>query len=175
MKNKIAALKTQPRASYLTTNKNPMDIVSITEYIDSTFADIHIVKAWGETSFFYNPDRKLPRGIYFVTIKEKNGHNDRASNLDRSEVFRLNIGISKSTFRSLFGQQPSRPQAGRVVDTGHDFTALDQLMPHPVYGWMSWVAVLNPSATTFEGVKPLLSEAYSLAIAKFTNRKAQVR
>jgi len=67
-------------------------------------------------------------------------------------------------------QQPSRPQAGGVIDTGHDFAALDQLLPHPVYGWMSWVAVINPSATTFEDVKPLLSEAYSLAVAKFINR-----
>ena len=53
-----------------------MDVVSITEYIESTFDDIHIVTAWGETSFFYNPHRKLPRGIYFATIKEKNGPND---------------------------------------------------------------------------------------------------
>ena len=53
-----------------------MDVVSITEYIESTFADIHIVTTWGETSFFYNPHRKLPRGIYFATIKEKNGPND---------------------------------------------------------------------------------------------------
>jgi len=121
-----------------------MDVVSITEYIESTFDDIHIVTAWGETSFFYNPHRKLPRGIYFATIKEKNGPNDRASNLDRSDVFRLNIGISKWTYRTLLGQQPSRPQAGGVIDTGHDFAALDQLFPHPVYGWMSWVAVLNP-------------------------------
>jgi hypothetical protein len=147
-----------------------MDVVSITEYIESAFADIHIVKAWGETSLFYNPHRKLLRGIYFVTIKEKNGPNDRASNLDRSEVFRLNIGISKLTYRSLFGQQPSRPHAGGVVDTGHDFASLDRLFPHPVYGWMSWVAVLNPSATTFEDVKPLLLEAYGLAVAKFINR-----
>ncbi len=56
--------------------ENPMDVASITEYIESTFDDIHIVTAWGETSFFYNPHRKLPRGIYFATIKEKNGPND---------------------------------------------------------------------------------------------------
>lgn len=144
---------------------------SITEYIKNTFADIHIVAAWGETSFFYNPNIKLPRGIYFATIKEKDGQNDRASNLDRDGVYRLNIGISKLTYRSIFGQQPSRPQAGGVVDTGHDFTALDQLIPHPVYGWMSWVSVLSPSAATFEASKPLLSEAYSLAVRKFANRK----
>jgi len=147
--------------------------ISITEYIESTFAATHIVAAWGETSFFYNPNRKLPRGIYFATIKEKDGQNDRASQLNRYGVFRLNIGISKLTYQSLFGQQPSRPQAGGVINTGHDFTALDQLIPHPVYGWMSWVSVLNPSAATFETVKPLLSEAYRLAVDKFAKRTEQ--
>lgn len=147
-----------------------MDVVSITDYIESTFAGTHIVAAWGETSFFYNPDRTLPRGIYFATLKEKDGQNDRASNLNRSDIFRLNVGISKLKYRSLFGQQPSRPQAGGVVDTGHDFTALDQIIPHPVYGWMSWVSVLNPSAATFEAVKPLLMEAYGVAVSKYRER-----
>lgn len=152
-----------------------MDMVSIAQYIHKTFVDVYPISAWGETSFFYNPDRMLPRGIYFATLKEKDGQNDRASNLNRSDVFRLNIGISKLTYRSLFGQQPSRPHAGGVVDTGHDFTALDQLTPHPVYGWMAWVSVLNPSAATFEAVKPLLSEAYSLSADKFAMRIEQAR
>jgi hypothetical protein len=152
-----------------------MNVSSITEYINRTYADIHPLSAWGETSFFYNPDRKLARGIYFATIKEKDGRNDRASNLDRNDVFRLNIGISKRTYRSLFGPQPSRPLAGGVGDTGHDFSVLDQLIPHPVYGWMSWVSVLNPSTTTFETVKPLLAEAYGLAVGKFTRRTLQAR
>lgn len=30
-----------------------MDVVSINEYIESTFADIHIVTAWGETVDFH--------------------------------------------------------------------------------------------------------------------------
>jgi hypothetical protein len=113
-----------------------MNVSSITEYINRTYAAIHPLSAWGETSFFYNPDRKLARGIYFATIKEKDGKNDRASNLDRTDVFRLNIGISKRTYRSLFGPQASRPLAGGVGDTGHDFSVLDQLIPHPVYGWI---------------------------------------
>ena len=127
-----------------------MDSSSITQHITHAFADIHPVSAWGETSFFYNPGRKLPRGIYFATLKDKDGDNDRASNLQRSDVFRLNIGISKLTYRSLFGPQPARPAAGGVVDTGHDFTVLDQLLPHPVYGWMSWVSVLNPRRITIQ-------------------------
>ena len=150
-----------------------MDSSSIAQHITRAFADIHPVSAWGETSFFYNPGSKLPRGIYFATIKDKDGDNDRASNLQRPDVFRLNIGISKLTYRSLFGPQPARPAAGDVVDTGHDFTVLDQLLPHPVYGWMSWVSVLNPSAATFETVKPLLVEAYELAVGKLAKRMAR--
>lgn len=147
-----------------------MDPASITAYITRTFADVHPATAWGELAFFYNPGHRLPRGIYFVTIKEKDGDRDRASNLGRPGIFRLNIGISRPTWRERFGPQPARPAAGGVVATGHDSAVLDQLVPHPVYGWMSWVSVLNPSAATFETLKPLLAEAHDLAVAKFAKR-----
>ena len=81
----------------------------------------------------------------FATLKAKDGANDRASRLNRSNVFRFNIGISKATYEAPFGRQPARPPAGTVVDSGHDFAALDVLLPHPVYGWMAWISVLNPS------------------------------
>lgn len=149
-----------------------MEESAITRYICDSFSGIVPVAAWGETSFFYNPGHALPRGIYFATLKAKDGANDKASRLDRPGVFRINIGISKPTYRSLFGQPPARPAAGGVVGTGHDFTALDILTPHPVYGWMAWVSVLNPSAATFEQVKPLLAEAYGLAVGKFSKRVA---
>ncbi len=49
-----------------------------------------------------------------------------------------------------------------------DFTALDQVMPHPVYGRMYWVCVLNSSEETFETkVQQLLAEAYDLAVSKY--------
>ena len=128
----------------------------------------NIETADGNTFFFYASDRKLP----FATLVTKDDY-DHASNLNRPSVFRLNIGISKPTYLSLFGSQPSRPGAGGVVDTGHDFTALDQLMPHPVYGHMFWVCVLNPSAATFQTVRPLLAEAYDLAVSKHTKREAR--
>ncbi len=82
------------------------------KHIVGSFADIHHISAWGGTSFFYNPAGKLPRAIYFVTIKDKDGDNDRASNLQRPGVFCLNIGISKPTYRVLFGPQPVPPAAG---------------------------------------------------------------
>jgi hypothetical protein len=70
-------------------------------------------------------------------------------------VFRLNIGLSRESYRSLFLEEGSC-----------DFTALDELMPHPVYGRMHWVCVLNPSEATFERLKPLLADAYELAVRR---------
>jgi hypothetical protein len=39
-------------------------------------------------------------------------------------------------------------------------------MPHPVYAAQFYVCVLNPGAETFEAVKPLLAEAYSIAVRR---------
>jgi hypothetical protein len=150
-----------------------MNEASITQYITDTFDSVHPVDAWDDTFFFYNPDDKLPDEIYFATLKSKDDDYDRASNLDRPSVFRLNIGVSKSTYRSLFGSPPSRHSAGDAVDTSYDFTAFDQLLPHPVYGRMYWICVLNPSDATFQAVRPLLAEAYDLAVSKYAKRVAR--
>ena len=69
-----------------------------------------------------------------LTIKEKDGANDSSSNLNRDSVFRLNIGISKNTFTKLFNYIPRRPLAGKTIDMSYDFSKLNYLMPHPVYG-----------------------------------------
>jgi hypothetical protein len=58
--------------------------------------------------------------------------------------------------------------------SGYDFTALDQVMPHPIYGRMYWVCVLNPRDETFETkVQPLLVEAYELAVSKYKRLAAR--
>jgi hypothetical protein len=59
-----------------------------------------------------------------------------------------------------------------VVDTGHDFTQLNLLMPHPVYAWMGWVQLLSPSREVFEALLPLLDEAHQAALARATRRIA---
>ncbi|HXF62452.1 MAG TPA: DUF6194 family protein [Caldilineaceae bacterium] len=98
----------------------------------------------------------------------------RAPALNRPSVFRLNIGVSRATYRSLFGASSSRRKIGDAPETGYDFTALDQLMPHPIYRQANWVCVLNPSAETFQQVlRPLLDEAYRLAAGKYTRRAAR--
>jgi hypothetical protein len=155
-----------------------VDEASITRYIADTFDGVDVVVAsretgapevaWGDSFFSYDPDRDLEpkHRLPFATIVTKDyGDFDRASNLNRPGVFRLNIGVSKDTYRSLFGDQPPSPGASGVVDTGHDFTALDQLMPQ------FWVCVLNPSETTFQAVQPLLAEAYELAVRRYAKRR----
>ncbi|QPC86281.1 hypothetical protein GA830_05650 [Mesorhizobium sp. NBSH29] len=125
------------------------------------------VKAWGEISLFYNPGAVLPRGVYFATIKEKDGENDRASMLDRDGIFRLNIGTSKPLYFEKFGPPPPRPSKGRIVEGGWNFTKLDELTPHPIYGWMSWIAVLNPSMETLGDIRPLIDAAFDKAVFSF--------
>ena len=129
-----------------------------------------LVSSWGERGIFYNPEGKLKRGIYVLTVKEKDGENDKSSNLNRAGVYRVNIGVRKETFRSLFGQLPKRPAKGGVVAMAYDFTALNQILPHPVYGWMGWICTLNPSRQTFETLRPLLREAYEYAKEKYQKR-----
>lgn len=144
-----------------------MDEAAITHYIIDTFDDVQLATTEGVTFFFYGPERMFP----FATLATKDDAYDRASNLDRPSVFRLNIGVSRATYQALFGPHPAPPGADGVVDTGHDFTALDQLLPHPVYAPQSWICVLNPSETTFQTVQPLLAEAYKRFVAK--RRKAR--
>ena len=128
------------------------------------------VDAWGETSLFYNPGRMLPRGVYFATVKEKDGENDRASNIDREGVFRFNVGTSKPLFLERFGPPPPRPGKGQAIEGEWDFTKLDTITPHPVYGWMSWVSVLNPSAQTLEGMDEMIEAAFQKAKTAFDKK-----
>jgi hypothetical protein len=114
--------------------------------------------AWGDTFFIYDPNHELEgaRRFPFATIVTQDyGDFDNASNLNRPGVFRLNIGVSKKTYEALFPK-----------DAAHDFTALDRLMAHPVYGPSHWVCVLNPSEATFESLRPLLAEAYEIAVRR---------
>jgi hypothetical protein len=109
--------------------------------------------------------------VYFCTFKERDGENDRASALTREGVFRVSIGISLETYVQRFGPRPARPAKGGVVNTGHDFAALDVLTPHPVYAWMGWVQILSPTASSYAEVRPLIEEAHRLAVAKFDGRQ----
>jgi len=146
-----------------------MEEKEIIQYIAESFDGVDVVTgtegvALGDTFFIYDPERNLEpkRQFPFATIVTKDyGDFDNASNLNRPGVFRLNIGLSRDAYRDRFGPHPSPAD-----NTGHDFTVLDQLIPHPVYATQSWVSVLNPSTQTFEAIKPLLAEAYDMAMKR---------
>ena len=83
--------------------------------------------------------------------------NDSASALDRAGVYRLNIGLPRHRFAEL-ARQVEAP----------DFTALDVVMPHPVYADHGWVCVLNPDHT-WPAVEALLAKAHEVAVRKHDN------
>ena len=144
-------------------NPNILSQEAIRQYILDEFNHVNPLEAWGELSFFVNPEMKLKRGKYFATLKSKDGENDKGSNLERESIFRLSIGLPPKDYETIFGPRPPRPVKGGIVEGDYNFTALNTLTPHPVYGWMGWVAILNPSETNFERCKNYLNAAYDKA------------
>jgi hypothetical protein len=114
----------------------------------------------GYTFFFYRDDHMLP----FASIASSGNEYERVSNLDRPGVFRLNIGVSRETFKSLFG-------TNKINVDDYDFTALDIIMPYPDYSSQSFLCVLSPSEGTFERIRPMLAEAYDVAMKRYNKRK----
>ena len=143
----------------------------ILDYCLANFKDTVLVNSWGEDGIFYNPGGKLKRGVYVLTVKEKDGENDKSSKLDRDNVYCINLGIRKDTFSKMFGNIPKRPAKGCVVDMDYDFSSINKVMPHPVYAWMGWIRIINPSEENFEKLKPLIEEAYNYANEKYLKRK----
>ena len=138
-----------------------MDEAAISAYIVNTFAGVEVATVDGTSFFFTDPEHKFP----FATMVTNNAYDD-GSDLDRPGVYRLNIGVGKATFQRIFGADGA--------DGRYDLTALDTLMPHPDYGRMYWVCMLNPSAERFAAeVQPLLAEAYALSIVRYGRGAAQ--
>ncbi len=80
-----------------------MDEGAITEHITEAYPGVDTVVAMGATFFFYNPGDGTPKDhtFPFATLVTTDEH-DQFSDLARPGVFRLNVGVSKGTFRSLF-------------------------------------------------------------------------
>ena len=137
-----------------TSDPTPDDIH---RYILETYPDTIVAAIEGGTFYSCDP-ANFPN---FATVVTSDAFDD-ASNLSRPDAYRLNIGLSRDTFQGLVGDQADP-----------DYTALDRLMPHPVYAKQHYVSILNPSAATFEEViKPLLEEAHARTAAQYARRKA---
>jgi hypothetical protein len=87
------------------TKEDRVQKTDLSEFILEQYRGLLPVNAWGEQSFFYNPDGRLPRGVYFATLKDKDGDNDQASKLGREGVFRFIFGISRSSYETVLGEK----------------------------------------------------------------------
>ncbi|HYH29968.1 MAG TPA: DUF6194 family protein [Pseudonocardia sp.] len=143
-----------------------MDDIAVIGYITGAFDRVAIVESSGDTFFFFEPgDRTMP----FATLVTS----EEISALDGDGDYRLNVGLTKATYSALFGAPPRERDEHGVLDTGVDPTTRDRLMPNPYYASHHWVSVVNPSAATFESVRPLLAEAYDFAVRKAERRAAR--
>ena len=148
-----------------------MDSAELARSIQGSFEGVEVLEADGDT-FFFVGDQPADQRMPFATIVTSDAH-DRASDLDRQGVFRLNIGVSREAYEARFGPPPPGPLTAEPVDTGHDYAVLDAFMPHPIYASLNWVCVLNPSEATLEAVRPLLEEAHGIAAARRSRRETR--
>ncbi len=129
--------------------------------------------AWGDTFFSYDPalsydpslshdppgDQPADRRMPFATIVTHDYQGfDTASRLDRDGVFRVNIAVGRRVFEELVGYRPGQ-HSDHVAS--HDYTALDRVIPHPIYAAQGWVSVLNPGPETSGLVRELLTQAHA--------------
>ncbi len=148
-----------------------MNAKQLEHWILDKYQGVIVADAYRERSFFYNPDGSLPKGIYFATIKESDGPNDKVSNLDREGIYRLSVGVSKRHYQPLFGDVPKRPAKGEVVELDFDFATTGMLMPHPIYAWLGWVCINNPDNKNLDLLKYLLDISYQNVLTKFAKKK----
>lgn len=144
-----------------------MDAWQILNHCLDTLEGTVLDDSLGEMGIYYNPGLVRERGVYILTVKEQDSEQDKVSQLDREGVFRLNIGVPKQTHQKLFANTPLPLETGGTAEVQYDYTALDTIMPHPVYAWMGWICVLNPSEETLQKLQPFIKEAYDFAVAKF--------
>jgi hypothetical protein len=154
-----------------------MDQEDIIRYIIETFTGIELLRpidghGAGDTFIYYAPDKLDPsRQMPFATIVTKDYEEfDNFSQLNRPGIYRLNIGISRDTFRSLFGHLPNEEDAS---GTTYNYAASNTLMPHPIYAKQAYVCILNLDQDTFESIKPLLAEAYALVASRHARTQTQ--
>lgn len=136
-----------------------MDESSVAAYIAKTFPGVETTTNLGYTFFFHRDERMYA----FATLASSGNEYEQVSRLDRPGVYRLNFGVSRETFKSLFG-------TNKINVSDYDFTVLDTLLPHPDYSAQSFICVLSPSDATFENIRPLLAEAYDIAVRRYNRR-----
>jgi hypothetical protein len=133
---------------------------------------VWVLEAQDDLFYLFDPAADLPpeRQQPFATIVTGD-HYEKVSRLDEPGAWRLNIGLTKATYTSLFGPVPTERDADWVLDSEHDYTARNTLMPHPFYASQYWVAIVNP--VELEPLSSLLDEAHEFAARKYANHQSR--
>ncbi|MEU2199142.1 DUF6194 family protein [Isoptericola sp. NPDC019482] len=116
--------------------------------------------AWGDAFFYYAPDGQVPTTVQpYGTVVTKNYPDDTTCDLDRPDRWRVNVHVGRDRARRLVG--------GREQDA----VAPDVLLPHPLYGDLGWVCVVNPGERTGGVVLDLLRDAHEAARRRYERRR----
>jgi hypothetical protein len=123
------------------------------QVIRESFPDA-VVAQIDSAAFFSLDESHWPN---FATIVWTDEHDmGTPSRLSRLGVYRVNVGVDRSTYERLVGdlQEP-------------DYAAFDTFIPHPVYAKQRWIGVLNPSHETVrETLMPLITAGHNRLAAK---------
>ncbi|OKK22006.1 hypothetical protein AMK16_01850 [Streptomyces sp. CB00455] len=126
--------------------------------------------AWGDAFFYYAPDGRMPANVQpYGTIITKNHPDDAASDLDPPGRWRVNVNAGRRALSELAAGEPGGA-GGRPGPA-----AADEVVPHPVYGALGWISVVNPGARTQDTVVRLLRAAHDAARARAERRHATGR
>jgi hypothetical protein len=132
---------------------NQSEVEAFVEKLDNVQRE----ENFGYIFYFVGDDHRLA----FVTIGHSDNEFDTVSNLNREGVFRVNIGVSRETYQSLFADTSSE---------NVDYSVLNVFLPHPHYSKQNFVCILNPTQENAEVTKKLILEAHSIAAARLKRR-----
>ena len=119
--------------------------------------DVQQDDSYGYHMYFVGDEHLVP----FVSIATEDNDYDAVSNLNRGGLYRLNIGVSRKTYDSLFDTHDTE---------GVDFTVVDTVLPHPQYAKQNFICIISPSSNQQDATKAYITEAHELAIARLNHK-----
>lgn len=109
--------------------------------------------------------------IFFLDIQEFDMEDDKFSDLNNPDKYRLSLCLNKDEFNKLFSK--SCPYDKKYIcykECNH--TRENTIMPHPVKNKEYFLQCINPSKDIFENVlKELISLSYKRARREYLSRK----
>jgi hypothetical protein len=128
--------------------------------LKSEFDSVEHDQAFGYDFYYVGDYRKMP----IVTIAQSDSEYDSVSNLSRDEVFRLNIQVSNTTFKSLFPNQENQT---------YDYTTLNTVLPHPEYAKQYWICILSPQLNRRNEIMSYFTEAHAIGQKRVKNSTSE--